>query len=159
MIAAPPTVAAEAATAAAPFNTSRRFTSIASSLESRCAPRATGDTALSEAKHRDAVNHRRCERVPQGSPAEPQPEDENESGSDQADEEPVASRGRKAQDADPARFLPVDREHGENDERQRHEAEEQRRLPSPRHPREHCGAPLNAAKGEALGDVIAHEPD
>src|SRR3984957_19179376 len=142
MIAAPPTVAAEAATAAAPFNTSRRFTSIASSLDSRRAPRATGDTALSETKHRDAVNHRGCERVPQGAPAKPQPENENESRPDQGDEEPVASRGRKPQDADPRRFRPVDREQRENDERQRHEAEEERRLPRPRHPREHFAALL-----------------
>src|ERR1700722_9994332 len=126
MIAAPPTVAAEAATAAAPFNTSRRFTSIASSLDSRCAPRATGDTASRETKHRDAVNHRRCERVPQGAAAEPQPEHKNKGRSDQRDEEPIASRGRKAQDADPRRFRPVDCEERENDEGQRHEAEEQR---------------------------------
>src|SRR5277367_6643356 len=101
MIAAPPTVAAEAATAAAPFNTSRRFTSIASSLRSRCAPRATGAIRLREPEHRDAVNHRRSERVPQGAPAKPQPEDKNEGRPDQRDEEPIASRGRKTKNADP----------------------------------------------------------
>src|SRR6202020_1797648 len=116
MIAAPPTVAAEAATAAAPFNTSRRFTSIASSLRSRCAPRATGAIRLREAKHRDAVNHRSCERVPQRSPAQPQPENENESRPDQGDEKPVAARGRKAQNADPRRFRAIDREQRESDE-------------------------------------------
>src|ERR1700722_3679360 len=135
MIAAPPTVAAEAATAAARFNTSRRFTSIASSLEPRRAPRAMGAIRLRETEHRDPVNHRRGERVPQGAASKPQPENKNEGRADQGDEKPIASRGRKAQDADPRRFRPIDRERRENDERQRHEAEEQRRLPGPRHPR------------------------
>src|SRR5580698_5272143 len=99
-MAAPPTAAAAVAVATVPFMTSRRDTSICNS-SLRDPPRTTrGRQKRSrEAEHRDAVGDRCGKRVPERTSAETHPEDEDEGGADDGDEEPVAARGRKPENA------------------------------------------------------------
>src|SRR5271163_3449400 len=160
MIAALPTAAA-AVVAAAPLSTSRRFTSILLPPKTPVAHHAkqTRDRGLREGEHRDPIKNGYCQRIPQRSSAEPHPEYENETGADHRHEEPVAARRREPEDADARRFRPKDREQRQDDQHRGHKPEEHRRLPCPRHPFEHGRSPSDAAKGKALGDMVAHEPD
>src|SRR3954452_4681088 len=89
---------------------------------------------------------------------EPQPSEMNESRTEERQEQPVAAGGRDAEDPDALGLWAKDRERRHHREQAADHGEENRRLPGPGHPGDAHDLSSNPAEGEALGDVVAHEP-
>src|SRR3546814_612185 len=125
-----------------------------------------------ETEYQNRIDQREREGAPEDGADQPQPRQMDEGAAEQRQEQPVAARGLEAQQADAWRAArPQHLPDGHGDQQQEEHREEQRGRPGPGHPGEiEAREPwqqsravhrrlLDAAKGEALGDVVAHEVD
>src|SRR6266850_883162 len=111
------------------------------------------------AEHHEGVHGREAGCPPEIRSHESEPAQMDEGAAQQRDEQPVAPRGGQTKHADPLHLGTEDAEHRHEREQARQQPEEHPRLPRPRHPREIHDASSHPPEREALGDVVADEPD